>query len=108
MIQIVLQDKDIRNLERILAELFSKKLLINASISEETKYQPIDRGNFLKFKQYSLTGISRSTLRNEIMEAIQESNRSQSLEFYSVPIIDMDWSKSNTIKGHFDHVKLVS
>ncbi len=108
MVQVVLQDKSIRNLEKILAKFVEDKLVINPSIVEELRYQHLQGGNFLKYKFYRLTAISRTILTHELSKCIEEVNESNALEFYTVPIVDMDWKQSSAVKGFFDHVKMVS
>lgn len=108
MVQVNLQDKSLRNLEKILAVLVDRKLVLNPSLSESQKYKYLEAENFLKYKVYTISAISRSILSKEIIRVIEEHNDSRSLEYYTVPILDMNWDQSSQIKEYFDHVKMVS
>ncbi|MCB9189876.1 MAG: hypothetical protein H6599_11425 [Flavobacteriales bacterium] len=108
MIQITLKDRDIRNLENVLICLTREKLVVSPSIMEEIKYQTVKNGSFLKFKQYCLTAISRAILTKDLIECIKDNNRSTSLQYYTIPIVDMNWEYAEEVKGYFDQVKMVS
>lgn len=108
MIQVVLEDKRIENLECILVRLAEENLITNVRMTEEISYEILHDGSFLKFKQYKMTGISRTILSKELMDCIKENSHSDSLSYYTIPIIDMDWQQSDKVKEYFDKVKLVS
>lgn len=108
MIQVILEDKKVENLESILVKLVKENLITNAKMMEEMSYEVLHDGSFLKFKQYKMTGISRSILSKEVMDCIKKNSNSDSLSFYTIPIIDMDWQQSDKVKEYFDKVKLVS
>lgn len=108
MVQLTLKDKDLRNLENILIQLTQNKLVMSPSVTEEIKYQTVKNSSFLKFKQYSLTAITRAILIKDLIDCIQDHNRSGSLQYYTTPVVDMNWEFADAVKGYFDQVKMVS
>ncbi|CAG5078777.1 hypothetical protein [Parvicella tangerina] len=108
MVQVVLQDRSVKNLEQILSRLLNNQLVTSPTIVESQRYQPLKGGHFLKYKYYQLTAISRSIHSKEILDIVEELKNSNSLEFYTVPIVDMNWNQASNVKGYFDNVKMVS
>ncbi|MDN5203594.1 divalent cation tolerance protein CutA [Fulvivirgaceae bacterium BMA10] len=97
MILLNVTTKDKGQAVEIADFLVSKRLILDALVTEGTKYKRSENNDIIAEQHFLILGKTKALLFGQIDEILKEKYGSNMPTIYSVPIINMDWDQSSEL-----------
>lgn len=97
MIQITITTNEETVAVELAKLLVKENLAINSKIIDKVRYYTKVENNIISNERFMVIALTRLRLFTLIERRIKEIFPTTETEFYSVPVVGMDWEKANSL-----------
>lgn len=99
MIQIIITTKEEITAVALVKMLVNENLAINSKIIDKVRYYTKVENDIIPNERFMAIAVTRLRLFTLIERRIKELFPEKEIEFYSVPVVGMDWEKANGLSN---------